>query len=238
MSSEILSLHNVSLRMPGHKPYFFHNILIGFSPGVHFITGKNGIGKSTLFRLISGSIFQNEVASGSITLNGLSYQYDGKGILPETYRQHIGHIAQKTDMMIVPNFSCEYNMRFALLPPRPGLSSIPKHIILPNFFSDLHIDLDTPVKNLSGGQRQIISILMMLQRQLKVLLLDEPTAALDTENADIVMKFIVALAKEQGLVVLVITHDIDIVKRYAQGNIILITCDNLGKRIVEQIDIK
>ena len=67
---------------------------------------------------------------------------------------------------------------------------------------------------LSGGQRQILALMMKLQGNPGLLLLDEPTAALDEENAGLVFDFLKGLP----LTVLAVCHDEELVERYTTGN--------------------
>ena len=68
---------------------------------------------------------------------------------------------------------------------------------------------------MSGGQRQMLALLMVTQKPIDLLLLDEPTAALDSKNSDYVMQGIRTLAQEKNICILCISHDADIIKKYA-----------------------
>ena len=67
------------------------------------------------------------------------------------------------------------------MPKHPTLGSLPR-IDTQKLVAQLPFDLETPVHNLSGGQRQLLAIAMALQQNPSVLLLDKPTAAIDTEK--------------------------------------------------------
>src|SRR5581483_218231 len=77
-----------------------------------------------------------------------------------------------------------------------------------------NIDMTTPAHLLSGGQRQILAIMMALQKPTRVLLLDEPTAALDNDNAQQVMAFLENITAELNLITLIICHDKELVVTY------------------------
>jgi putative ABC transport system ATP-binding protein len=68
--------------------------------------------------------------------------------------------------------------------------------------------LDTPMRLLSGGQRQAVSLLMATLSPLKILLLDEPTAALDPKAESTVLALIVKVAVEKQMTVLMVTHSL------------------------------
>ena len=115
--------------------------------------------------------------------------------------------------MLADQFSFTDNLRLANLSSIPMLQRLPAHQSLPDFCKRFAIDVDNPVCLLSGGQRQVLAILMAIQKQVDVLLLDEPTAALDERNAFMVMKFVDQLAKSTGMTVIIICHDRLLVER-------------------------
>src|SRR6201992_195323 len=80
--------------------------------------------------------------------------------------------------------------------------------------------IDQQMGTLSGGQRQALTLLMSVMDTCKVLLLDEPTAALDPRSADIVMKTADKLAKDFGLTAILVTHNLKDAFNY--GNRILL----------------
>lgn len=90
-----------------------------------------------------------------------------------------------------------------------------------------HIDRKKPVHLLSGGQRQILALLMVLQTPIDYLLLDEPTATLDEENAEMVFEFLQGLTQE-GLTIFVVCHDKDLVERFLTGQSLHIAKTQLG----------
>ena len=100
------------------------------------------------------------------------------------------------------------------MPKHPTLGSLPK-IDTKTIATQLPFDLETPVQNLSGGQRQWLAIAMALQQKPSVLLLDEPTAALDTKNAHEVMQTLARLAHESSTYVLMVCHNPELVAEYA-----------------------
>ncbi len=211
-----LSLNSVSFRFAGTRELFFNNIDSRFSHNkLHFIRGRNGSGKSTLFRLLRGDIEHNEHISGEIMIGDTPINLKN-----ETSREKLYHkvrtVEQKFDYMLADNFNFIENLQLAQLPQLPHLGTLPKHNPIPSFVSHFGINYKTPVSNLSGGQRQILAILMTLQKPLSILLLDEPTAALDDKNADMVVNFLQELLyNNKDLTVFIICHDKEIVEKYA-----------------------
>ena len=213
MSSCGLKIQNVQFRFTKQSPDFFKDLSVAFEAGkIHFVRGPNGAGKSTLFRLVQGKIDTSEVASGTISVGEKQYQFR-PGSVPHV--DEIKMVQQKFDLMLADQLSFAHNLQLANMSEYPRLSPLPEHQPLPAFVNRFGINMQTPVYLLSGGQRQILSILMALQKPARVLLLDEPTAALDDKNSKMVMDFLFELIGTLGLTILIICHDKELVDTYA-----------------------
>ena len=79
----------------------------------------------------------------------------------------------------------------------------------------------------------MLAMLMVTQKPLDILLLDEPTAALDSKNSDYLMQGIENLAKEKNIVIVCITHDQEIIEKYAK-NIIEISVEESKRKIIKK----
>lgn len=192
------------------------------------IVGSNGSGKSTLLNVIAGSTLPTQ---GSISL-------DGKDVskLPDYRRsQWIARVFQNPLSGTAPDLSILDNFRLAALrTQKKGLT-----IGVNNAFSQLVKDsisilglgledkINQPMGTLSGGQRQALTLLMSVMDDCQILLLDEPTAALDPRSADIVMKTADKLTKDFKLTTILITHNLkdaftygDRIIQMAEGKII------------------
>lgn len=210
-SKKYVALRNVCFSfVQGGKP-FFENLSIDFKVGaMNFVCGKNGMGKSTLLKILSGGIAQHSV-QGVLQID--SQQHDLARL--DAMLPAIGMVGQNFNAMLVDANSFYENLQFALLPHYPSFAMLPTVVPLPIFVEKYGIDCDMPIHLLSGGQRQILSILMVLQRSPKILLLDEPTAALDEENAIIVMNFLQDLCIQENITIIAIVHNLDMVEKYA-----------------------
>ncbi len=173
------------------------------------IVGSNGSGKSTLLNIIAGSI---PPTSGNISL-------DGKNVnnLPDYQRsQWIARVFQNPLSGTAPDLSILDNFRLAALRThKKGLSigvneafsqRVKDRIAILNM--GLENKINQPMGTLSGGQRQALTLLMSVMDECKILLLDEPTAALDPRSADIVMKTADKLIKDFNLTSILITHNL------------------------------
>jgi ABC-type multidrug transport system ATPase subunit len=204
-----MNVNNLCYKHNKSCPYFFKDLSFQLEPGkIHALHGKNGTGKSVLLGLLNGKMAPQGVKEGEIKPHG-------KTLL----------VNQRFDQLIADTFSFDENLRFACMGRYPSLmKSLRQPLHGNDFINQFHIDVTKPVYMLSGGQRQILALLMTLQKPVDILLLDEPTATLDEENAVLVFEFLKALS-EQGITIIVICHDRELVGRYVSGQNIF-----LGKK--------
>lgn len=229
-----MNIKHLSFAFAGQKNNFFEDISISFKPNqLNFIQGKNGVGKSTLFNILQGIIDRDQKFNAIIECNNQTYAstHDKPDL---RFAQHIKTVQQKFDRMIASNFTFLENLQLAAMPSHPGLKPLPAYNL--EFLQNLSIipvqDMHKPASLLSGGQRQILAIMMALQKQPSILLLDEPTAALDEENAHMVMQFLTHLCKKLSITVIIICHDKELVTAYAPEFYFHLRCID-GKRMIE-----
>lgn len=171
------------------------------------IVGANGAGKSTFFDIIAGKTKQK---NGIITL-------DNSDITSLDERQRaemITRIFQNTQLNSVGSLTVAQNLAVALYSRRRvrfvnGMHEMP-HSKTEGLIHNLGMDqaiLKKPMNALSGGQRQLIAFVMATQRIPKLLLLDEPTAALDPQSATKLLCHAARFIKEHAITTLLITHD-------------------------------
>ncbi|MBA3751842.1 ABC transporter ATP-binding protein [Candidatus Dependentiae bacterium] len=231
-----LELDSVTFTFPGKKLPFFESLSFSCTPGMlHFIQGKNGSGKSTLFRIIRGALNPHEKLTGTFSLNGRKRALLNNMVDTELTQQ-ITTVVQDADDMLAPDFTVEQNLQCAQLSPYPNLRSLPVAHKITTVMNKFTIDLASRVGNLSGGQRQILAVLMALQRPTSVLLLDEPTAALDPKNADMIMSCLQEISRELDLVMLIISHDKELVRTYSKGQYFEIYEDERGVRSIHTVN--
>jgi len=171
------------------------------------IIGSNGAGKSTLFNLLSGSVMPD---SGRILLSGRDVTKE-----PEFKRaKTLGRIFQDPLAGTASNMTLEDNMMVCFKKGFKGLR-IGLNRKRREFFKEqlkfLDMGLEDRLKDnvglLSGGQRQALTLLMMVLSRPELVLLDEHTAALDPRNAEIVLRLTTHFVKEYGLTTLMVTHN-------------------------------
>jgi putative ABC transport system ATP-binding protein len=173
------------------------------------LVGSNGSGKTTLLNLIAGNIFPT---NGAITIAGQNVNR-----LPEYKRsQWLARVFQNPLQGTAPDLSIVENFRLASLRTsrkmlRIGLNADFKKDICDRVAMlglGLENKLQQPMGSLSGGQRQALSLLMAVMADIKVLLLDEPTAALDPRSAKIVLETADKLIKDYSITAIMVTHNL------------------------------
>jgi len=173
------------------------------------IVGSNGSGKTTLLNLFAGSVLPT---SGTININGNDVTN-----LPDYKRsQWIARVFQNPVSGTASDLSIIDNFRLAAIRTKPkglsiGVDDVFKKLVkekIATLGMGLENKTDQPMGTLSGGQRQALTLLMSIMDSCKVLLLDEPTAALDPRSAEVVMKTADKLIKDFNLTAILITHNL------------------------------
>lgn len=212
-------LNNIEFRFRSSLPNLFEGLMLDIAPNkIHFVQGRNGAGKSTLFRILRGKIQQQEIGSGTLSIDGKQVSLSSPKALRALIGNKINMVDQSFDQMLASNFTFEENLRLANMGCYPSLNRLPRPHALPDFVARFKIPKDSPVSLLSGGQRQILAILMMLQQDPSLLLLDEPTATLDEQNTHMVMDFLQHLVATTPITILIISHDREVVLKYSAGS--------------------
>ncbi|MET7935080.1 ATP-binding cassette domain-containing protein [Streptomyces sp. NPDC005322] len=176
-------------------------------PGrVTCVLGDNGAGKSTLIKIISGLHRHDEG----------EYLVDGKPVRLNTPREalDLGIATVYQDLATVPlmpvwrNFFLGSELTRGPWPVRRlDIERMKRTTGEELSAMGIHLDnLDQPIGTLSGGQRQSVAIARAVHFGARVLILDEPTAALGVKQSGVVLKYIAA-ARERGLGVIFITHN-------------------------------
>jgi putative ABC transport system ATP-binding protein len=179
------------------------------------VVGSNGSGKTTLLNIIAGVELPS---AGTIEING-----NDVTPLPEYKRSRwVARVFQNPNNGTAPDLTILDNFRLAALRTQRknmtiGINAAFKKKVQEKI-SDLGMGLENkinqPMGNLSGGQRQALTLLMSVMDDTNILLLDEPTAALDPKSALVVLKLADKLNKELGVTTILITHNIKDAHQY------------------------
>ncbi|AWS51349.1 MULTISPECIES: iron efflux ABC transporter ATP-binding subunit FetA [Providencia] len=196
-SNLLLQLNNIGYSI--EEKTILDNVQINLQAGdFKLITGPSGCGKSTLLKIIASLISPTQ---GTIQFQGK----DINTISPETYRQQVSYCTQTPTLFgqtVYDNLVFPYQIRKLPLNKEKVISDLHQ-------FSLHESILDKGINELSGGEKQRISLIRNLQFLPQVLLLDEITSALDEENKIIVNEFIHHLTSDKKIGVLWVTHDQD-----------------------------
>ena len=160
------------------------------------ITGPSGSGKSTLLKIIASMLSQT---SGEILYQNKRVEdYE-----PTSYRKEVSYCFQTAtlfDKTVEDNLVFPYEIRNQTFDKKKALSALNEVGLGEEY-------LAKSVNTLSGGEKQRVALIRNLLFLPKVILLDEVTSALDSENQEIVRKLIHTLNHEQGVTVLWVTHN-------------------------------
>lgn len=169
------------------------------------IMGKSGCGKSTLLYILSTMDRDYE---GKLFLNSELLTGQAPNKLAFVRNKHIGFVFQFH--YLLPEFSVLENV---MLPARKLGECSPKQIKINalNKLKMLHIDhlAEKKASRISGGEKQRVAIARALINEPAIIMGDEPTGNLDSHNSENVLKIFRQLSDEQGLSLLIVTHDLD-----------------------------
>jgi ABC-type lipoprotein export system ATPase subunit len=170
------------------------------------ITGPSGCGKSTLLQLL-GAL--DRPTSGTLLYRGKSVPDDPN---PATYRaREIGFIFQAFHLL--PTFTATENVQIPMFEIDRSASERRERANELLKLVGLEHRLDHFPSKLSGGERQRVAIARSLANDPSLLLADEPTGNLDSENAHAVLELLICLQGEHGRTMVLVTHDPTIAAR-------------------------
>ena len=177
------------------------NISLGRS-GMVAIIGASGSGKSTLLNIIAGSLRSDE---GKVIVGDKDIQKLGEKEINYYRNKVVGYIYQ--DYNLIEYMSVYDNVRI-------GYSDNNRDYVLALLKQlDIYDKRDTLVMKLSGGEKQRVAIARAMINNPRILLCDEPTGALDSQNGIMVMDILKKISENR--LVIVVSHDKDLVSRYA-----------------------
>jgi ribose transport system ATP-binding protein len=202
----ILSLEKITKRYPGVLA--LNNVSMDFLEGeVHALLGENGAGKSTLIKAVAGAI---DIDAGIIKIIGQEYAK-----MSPSLSRRLGIEVIYQEFNLVPTLSCAENI-FLCEKSENSVLFNSKEIenkavkVLDRF--GVNIDPRTMVQELSIAEQQIIEIAKAVSKNVKILIMDEPSAPLSVSEVEMMFKIINQL-KQNGVTIIYISHRLEEVFR-------------------------
>src|SRR6478736_2919014 len=182
----ILEMRSITKEFPGVKALAEVNLRVKAGE-IHAICGENGAGKSTLMKVLSG-VYPYGSYTGDIEHAGIVIIPQKLPLIPElSIRENISLGNEPTKRGVID--WAEARIRSTELLARVGLREDP----------------DTPVKEIGVGKQQLVEIAKALNKKVKLLILDEPTAALNESDSQHLLDLILGL-KGRGITSIIISH--------------------------------
>ncbi len=206
----LLELKNITKEFPGVKA--LDGVSFDLVPGeVHALCGENGAGKSTLIKTLCG-YFPAGSYQGEMLLDGKPVHFKH---IRDAEEKGIALIAQ--ELALVPELSVAENMWLGREPLKKGMiqwDEIRQRTLTALERVGFKVDPSKPVKELGIGQQQLIEIAKALSKEARILVLDEPTAALTEHDAEKLLELLRQL-RSQGVACIYISHRLEEVQKIA-----------------------
>ncbi|OZI52297.1 ABC transporter ATP-binding protein [Bordetella genomosp. 4] len=203
-SGPILQVDNVSKQFGGNR--VFNNVSLSLSAGeVLGVIGPNGAGKTTLINVVSGQIAPT---SGRVL-------YGGRDISDKLFhtRSAMGLVRSFQQTKTFKTASVYENLHRAKLFSGRGISLDEPYLTELLRTAGLLSRLDHVSDSLPYGMQKMLGLLMAFVTDPRILLLDEPAAGLEKEERFFIDQYVQAARREMGCCVLLVEHDMDLVKR-------------------------
>ena len=205
MSGPVIEAINIVKRLGrgAGEVQALRGISLQLAPGeLTLLMGPSGSGKTTLLSVLGCMLTPT---SGTVRVHGETTTKAGHGRLARLRREHVGFIFQSYHLF--PTLCALDNVRLALdVRGRHGKPAIDSALAALAMVGLSHKKNAFP-QEMSGGEQQRVAIARAIVGNPSVILADEPTGALDTENGQAVMKVLADIAKDPAHGVLVVTHD-------------------------------
>ena len=216
MSDVILEMRNITKLFPGVKA--LDNVSFSVRQGeIHALVGENGAGKSTLMKVLSG-VYPYGTYDGEIYFQGKECRF--KDI---TESEKVGLVIIHQELALIPFLSVAENLFLGNERAKNGIidwnESISKTAELLERVG-LHESPNTLITNMGVGKQQLVEIAKALAKEVKLLILDEPTASLNENDSEKLLELLLQF-KEHGISSILISHKLSEVNKVADSITIL-----------------
>lgn len=210
MAKTILEMRGITKTFPGVKA--LQDVNLSVQEGeIHAIVGENGAGKSTLMKVLSG-VYPYGSYEGEIHFDGQECRFSG---IHDSER--VGIVIIHQELALVPLLSITENIflgneqaKFGVIDWHSARSRAKKLLARVG----LSENPDTLITNIGVGKQQLVEIAKALSKEVRLLILDEPTASLSEKDSQALLDLLLEF-KRQGMTAILISHKLNEVKRVA-----------------------
>src|SRR4051794_31497982 len=206
----LLEMRSITKEFPGVKALENVNLVVREGE-IHAICGENGAGKSTLMKVLSG-VYPYGSYSGDIVYRGVESRFHDIRA-----SEHAGIVIIHQELALVPNMSITENLFLGNEPSRRGAidwKTANRRAIELMAEVGLDEDPDTLCKDIGVGKQQLVEIAKAFAKDVKLLILDEPTAALNEADSQHLLNLLRRF-KQRGLTSIMISHKLNEIESIA-----------------------
>jgi putative multiple sugar transport system ATP-binding protein len=212
MESSILEMKSITKEFPGVKA--LDNVNLKVAEGeIHAICGENGAGKSTLMKVLSG-VYPYGTYDGDILFKDQVCQF--KDIKQS---EDLGVVIIHQELALIPELTIAENIFLGNEQARKGVinwnetTNKAKELLSKVGLSESPNAL---IKDIGVGKQQLVEIAKALSKNVKLLILDEPTAALNEDDSENLLELLIEL-RSQGMSAIIISHKLNEIKKVANS---------------------
>src|ERR1700681_107068 len=231
MPTSLLEMKSITKSFPGVKA--LDGVSFDLNAGeIHALVGENGAGKSTLIKILAG-VYPHPEYGGEIVLDGAERRFAN---VRAAEKAGIAIIFQ--ELSLVKDLSVAENIFLGREPRRFGIINWEKlYSRAQNLLDDLRLSIDplTPVRNLGIGQQQLIEIAKALSQDARIVVLDEPTAALTDAEVETLFGILNKL-RSRSVAMIYISHKLDEVFRISNRVTVLRDGRTIGTDATQDLD--
>ncbi len=222
---KILEVKNLNVKYGFKKKPILKNFSFEINKGDHLaIIGPSGCGKTTFAKTLVNMLPENLISTGSILISGSEIRKKNRQGEQLFRRKNFGFIYQDSIKILDPLMKVGDHLRELFKTHYPRKSSAIIDELVKEVFRKVGIAserLDSFPHQFSGGMRQRVSIAMALALKPKILIADEPTTSLDTNNSFEIMREIFDLCQKFDTTLILISHDINLAAKWCKKVLII-----------------
>jgi ABC-type sugar transport system ATPase subunit len=218
MSEYILEMQNIVKEFPGVRALDDVNLRVKKGE-IHALVGENGAGKSTLMKVLSG-VYPSGTYQGQILIEGQPQSFNG---IKESEAAGVAVIYQELALVKYMNVAENIFLGNELKDSRGVIDWHKTYAKARDLLKEVHLDNppETKIINMGIGSQQLTEIAKALSKDTRILVLDEPTAALNESESANLLSIIRKLKEEKGVTCIYISHKLEEVLEIADSVTVL-----------------